>query len=171
MLRARLSAVLLALLAALSLFGFAGCAGRGKDIPPGGGTAADGETPAGGEETEKSSMDILLTIGGQTFRAVLENSETGEAFAALLPLTLEMRELNGNEKYFYLEEPLPARAERVGNIEAGDLMLYGTSCVVLFYESFPTSYSYTRIGRVENAAQLAAAVGGGSVTVAFSANG
>ena len=116
-------------------------------------------------------MDIRLTIGGQIFRATLEPGETGAAFAALLPLTLEMRELNGNEKYHYLDESLPAQAERVGRIEAGDLMLYGTECIVLFYESFPTSYRYTRIGRVEGADRLAAAVGGGSVTVAFSANG
>ena len=164
--RAHLLPTLLAWLVALLLLGFAGCAGRRNDAPAGGGTAPGGENTDAAEETTM----ILLTIGGQTFQAVLESSETGEAFAALLPLTLEMRELNGNEKYFYLNESLPAQAERVGRIEAGDLMLYGTDCIVLFYESFPTSYSYTRIGRIENAAQLAAAVGGGSVTVAFSAN-
>lgn len=163
--RLRFLTALFALLFALSVFGFAGCAGRQNGDP------ADGETPAGGEDAEGIAMDIRLTISGQIFRATLEPGETGAAFAALLPLTLEMRELNGNEKYHYLNESLPAQAERVGRIEAGDLMLYGTECIVLFYESFPTSYSYTRIGRVEGADRLAAAVGGGSVTVAFSANG
>lgn len=150
----------------LVVFGFVGCADGRQSHLPGGGDGATGE-----EEAEESGMGILLTIGGQMFQAVLEDSETGRAFGALLPLTLEMRELNGNEKYHYLGETLPVQAERVGRIEAGDLMLYGTECVVLFYESFSTSYSYTRIGRVENAAQLASAVGSGSVTVAFSANG
>ena len=46
-------------------------------------------------------------------------------------------------------------------------MLYGSTCIVLFYESFSTSYRYTRIGRVDNPAGLAAAVGSGSVTVSF----
>lgn len=46
-------------------------------------------------------------------------------------------------------------------------MLYGADCLVLFYESFSTSYSYTRIGAVENVSGLAAAVGRGGVTVSF----
>ena len=162
--RVRFFAALAALLFALSLGCLAGCAG--------GRTAADGSGVAAGngaEDTEgDGSMEILLTVGGQTFRGTLENSAAGAAFADLLPVTLDMSELNGNEKYFYLNEPLPANAERVGHIETGDLMLFGSDCVVLFYESFSTSYSYTRLGRVENAAHLAAAVGGGSVSVLFS---
>ena len=162
--RVRFFAALAALLFALSFGCLAGCAG-GRTAADGSGAAAGG----GAEETEGDDpMEILLTVGEQTFRGTLENSAAGAAFAALLPVTLDMSELNGNEKYFYLNEPLPAKAERVGHIEAGDLMLFGSDCVVLFYESFSTSYSYTRLGRVENAAQLAAAVGGGSISVSFS---
>jgi hypothetical protein len=46
-------------------------------------------------------------------------------------------------------------------------MLYGNNCLVLFYEGFNTSYSYTRIGHFENASGLAAAVGTGDATVKF----
>ena len=47
-----------------------------------------------------------------------------------------MSELNGNEKYFYLESALPTVSEQVEEIHAGDLMLYGDDCLVLFYQSF-----------------------------------
>ena len=81
-----------------------------------------------------------------------------------------MNELNGNEKYHYLPERLPAHNERVRNIRSGDLMLYGSDCLVLFYESFPTSYSYTRLGYIENPEGLKEALGDGNVRVVFSIN-
>ena len=47
-------------------------------------------------------------------------------------------------------------------------MLFGDSCVVLFYRDFSTSYSYTRIGRLKNAGGLASVLGTGAVTAEFS---
>lgn len=113
------------------------------------------------------AMTLNMTIGNSTFTVTLADNATAQAFAALLPLHLNMSELNGNEKYVYLDQSLPAQASSPGTIQTGDLMLYGSSCIVLFYESFSTSYRYTRIGRVDNPAGLAAAVGSGSVTVSF----
>ena len=69
--------------------------------------------------------DITLTIGGQSFTAKMEQNSTAEAFRALLPLTLEMQELNGNEKYHYLSLSLPTNRTHVDTIHAGDIMLYG----------------------------------------------
>jgi hypothetical protein len=66
-----------------------------------------------------------------------------------------------------LDSPLPSKAENVRRIEAGDVMLWGKDCLVVFYKSFETPYSYTRIGKIDNASKLADALGKGSVTVTF----
>ena len=117
--------------------------------------------------TLMAQTPINIIVGSKSFTATLADSETGEAFAALLPLTITMNELNGNEKYHYLSTSLPTAAYQPGTIHAGDLMLYGNNCVVLFYETFNTSYSYTRIGAIDNPSGLAEALGVGNVSVRF----
>ena len=117
--------------------------------------------------TLMAQTPINIIIGSKTFTATLADSETGEAFAALLPLTVTMNELNGNEKYHYLSSSLPTAVYQPGTIHAGDLMLYGNNCLVLFYETFNTSYSYTRIGAIDNPSGLASALGSGNVSVRF----
>ena len=117
--------------------------------------------------TLMAQTPINIIIGSKTFTATLADSETGEAFAALLPLTVTMNELNGNEKYHYLSTSLPTATYRLGTIHAGDLMLYGNNCVVLFYETFNSSYSYTRIGAIDDPSGLASALGSGNVSVHF----
>ena len=78
-----------------------------------------------------------------------------------------MSELNGNEKYYYLSNSLPTNADRPSNIHIGDLMLYGDSCLVLFYENFSTSYSYTPLGQIDEPNSLADAVGNGNIEITF----
>lgn len=111
--------------------------------------------------------DITLTIGNRSFTATLEQNSTAEAFPALLPLTLELQELNGNEKYHYLSQSLPTNRTKVGTIHAGDIMLYGDNCVVVFYETFTTTYQYTPIGRITNPEGLKEALGTGMSKVIF----
>ena len=116
---------------------------------------------------ENTAMSINVVIGTKTFTATLADSETGNAFAQLLPMTVTMNELNGNEKYHYLSSSLPTNSYAPGTIQAGDLMLYGNNCIVLFYETFSSAYSYTRIGSIDNPSGLASALGSGNVTVRF----
>ena len=113
---------------------------------------------------------MWITVGKQRFAISLADTEAARAFAARLPLTLDMSELNGNEKKFDLPKPLPAKASRPGTIRNGDLMLYGSNTVVLFYLTFESPYSYTRLGRVDDPAGLATALGPGDARVEFSTN-
>ena len=111
---------------------------------------------------------MLMTIGASRFNVVLGDSEAARAFQKLLPLTLKMEELNGNEKHAELPKALPAKASRRGTIQAGDLMLYGSSTLVVFYATFESSYSYTRLGRIDDPAGLAKVLGRGDADVSFS---
>ena len=117
----------------------------------------------GGEE----SMRLNIKVGDKNFTATLESNNTTKSLLEKLPLTINMSELHGNEKYYYFNESLPTNSERIGNINTGDLMLYGSDCLVLFYKSFSTSYSYTRLGHIDNPQGLADVVGSGNITVTF----
>ncbi len=118
------------------------------------------------QQQTSGSMTITITAGGKTFTADIEDTATGKAFMEKLPLTLDMSELNGNEKYCY-GVSLPKADKRYDSISAGDLMLYSGNCVVLFYGS-AGGYNYTRIGKLKSAEGLASALGQSSVKVTFS---
>ena len=114
------------------------------------------------------SMKINLTINGNSFTATLEDNETTRELLNRLPIEVSMSELNGNEKYYYFDESLPTNSYRPGNISTGDIMLYGSDCLVIFYENFDTPYSYTRIGKIDNVDNLKDALGNGNVNVMIS---
>jgi hypothetical protein len=110
---------------------------------------------------------LAVSIGSAEFSATLADTDTARAFADRLPLTLDMSDVNSNEKAFELAESLPDEPERPGKVSSGDLMLYGPNTIVLFYESFDTTYAYTRIGRLDAPDGVAEALGAGDVTVTF----
>lgn len=119
----------------------------------------------GGEQMMERKMTI--TINGEEFSASLENNETVKELSTRLPLTIEMKDLNSNEKYYYFSENLPTDAMNIGRIERGDIMLFGNDCLVVFYKSFDTSYSYTKIGRIDNTEHLEQVLGRGNVEIKF----
>lgn len=128
---------------------------------------ADSESQILQNDNSNMNSTLKLTIGQTSFTATLEDNATVKELQSLLPMTLQMDELNGNEKYCYLSSSLPTAASHPGTIHAGDIMLYGSSCIVIFYKTFSSGYSYTRIGHIDNVEQLAQAVGSGSVSVRF----
>lgn len=110
---------------------------------------------------------MRVIVGDKVFPATLADNNTAEDFRELLPLTINMSELNGNEKYYYLSHSFTVDESVPDMIHAGDIMLYGRSCLVLFYQTFETTYAYTRLGAIHDPTGLAEALGSGSVTVTF----
>lgn len=114
------------------------------------------------------SRKMKIQVNSKVFTATLADNATARAFAKLLPLTINMKELNGNEKYFDLPYSLPAQPTNPRDIKNGDIMLYGTKTLVLFYQLFSTSYSYTKIGTLDNIEGYMNALGTGPILVRLS---
>ena len=112
-------------------------------------------------EKEAKMDKIYLNINNKKLTVNLENNSTTAALISLLPLNISMSDLNGNEKYAYLDSPLPTNVYSPKHIEAGDVMLFGNNCLVIFYKSFDTNYDYSKIGHIDNLPEL----GNGSINV------
>ena len=119
------------------------------------------------EEENMENIKIKLSINNKTFSATLNNNEAVKGVIERLPLTLNMQDLNSNEKYNYLDFSLPTSPSRPNRINAGDIKSFGDDCLVIFYESFNTSYNYTDLGKIDNAEGFLAELGNGSVTITF----
>ena len=119
------------------------------------------------EEENMENIKIKLSINNKTFSATLNNNEAVKGLIERLPLTLNMQDLNSNEKYNYLDFSLPTSPSRPNRINAGDIKLFGDDCLVIFYESFNISYNYTDLGKIDNAEGFLAELGNGSVTITF----
>lgn len=119
------------------------------------------------EKNPAMNQSIKITVGTSTFTARLTDQEAANAFKSLLPLTIIMNELHGNEKYSRLQKSLPSAPVNTDTIHTGDLMLWGSDTLVLFYRTFSASYSYTKLGHIDDTKGLAKALGSGNVKITF----
>ena len=155
--------ILVSILIIVSIFIIPGCDFKNNDNKINNNVNSKKET----KEKESNSNEVInsvkVTINGKQYTIQLENNETAESFVNLLPQEFNMSELNGNEKYIYLDTTLPTNSSNPKHINSGDVMLYGNNCLVIFYKSFDTSYSYTKIGHIDNLPNL----GNGNITAKF----
>jgi hypothetical protein len=119
------------------------------------------------QKEENMSDKIKITIGSKVFIATLDENDTVKELKKMLPLTLNMNELNGNEKYFDFSQNLPTNSSKPKTIHSGDLMIWGSNTLVLFYKTFSTPYSYTKIGHIDDLNGLEEALGFDEVTIIF----
>lgn len=118
-------------------------------------------------QSKTTANKISIKIGNNAFSATLTDTPAAKAFVAQLPLTLTMIELNNNEKYAQLPKSVSTNASVPASIQVGDVMMYGSSTLVLFYKGFSTTYSYTKVAKIDDVNGLAAALGTGDVEVRF----
>ena len=122
-------------------------------------------------KTDMESNTIRLTIeGGRTFTATLVDNSSTQALKEQLAkgnITVEMEDYANMEKVGSLGIRLP-RNDRQTTTGPGDLILYQGHNLVIYYDT--NSWSFTRLGKINNASQadLKAALGKGDVKVTLS---
>ena len=117
---------------------------------------------------EISAMNMMVQVGGSTFTATLEENTAVDALVEMMeqePVTIQMSDYSGFEKVGPLGTSLPTSNQQT-TTQAGDIVLYQGNQIVMFYGS--NSWSYTRLGHIDDLTGWEEALGGGDVTVTFS---
>lgn len=117
---------------------------------------------------EISAMNMMVQVGGSTFTATLEENTAVDALVEMMeqePVTIQMSDYSGFEKVGPLGTSLPTSNQQT-TTQAGDIVLYQGNQIVMFYGS--NSWSYTRLGHIDDLTGWEEALGSGDVTVTFS---
>ena len=118
------------------------------------------------EENEVTNMNVQ--VGDVVFSATLEENEAVSALVEMMresPVVIQMSDYSGFEKVGSLGIRLPASNSQT-TTQAGDIVLYNGNQIVIFYGS--NSWSYTRLGHIDDLTGWEDALGSGDVTVIFS---
>ena len=117
------------------------------------------------EETKVTKMNVQ--VGGGSFTATLESNSAVDALIEMMkdePVVIQMSDYSGFEKVGSLGASLPASNSQT-TTHAGDIVLYNGNQIVIFYGS--NSWSYTRLGKIDDLSGWEDALGSGDVEVTF----
>ena len=118
------------------------------------------------EENKVANMNVQ--VGDVVFSATLEENEAVSALVEMMresPVVIQMSDYSGFEKVGPLGASLPASNSQT-TTQAGDIVLYNGNQIVIFYGS--NSWSYTRLGHIDDLTGWEEALGSGDVMVIFS---
>ena len=139
----------------------AGCSGEAQNTAP---SSPQAEATHETDKKEQTTMKMNVQIGNQTFTATLADTKAAQEFAQMLPMTITLDDYGGFEKVGSLGRSLTTSNSQITTV-AGDIVLYNSSNIVMFYGS--NSWSYTRLGKIDDLTGWADALGHGSVTAIF----
>ena len=125
------------------------------------------ETDIQNDGEENAVMNMKVQVGDMIFSATLEENAAVSALVEMMresPVVLQMSDYSGFEKVGPLGTSLPADNSQT-TTHAGDIVLYNGNQIVIFYGS--NSWSYTRLGHIDDLTGWEEALGNGDVTVTF----
>lgn len=126
------------------------------------------ETDIQNNTEENTVTNMSVQVGDVVFSAILEENEAVSALVEMMresPVVIQMSDYSGFEKVGPLGVSLPASNSQT-TTQAGDIVLYNGNQIVIFYDS--NSWSYTRLGHIDDLTGWEEALGRGDVTVIFS---
>ena len=111
---------------------------------------------------------IKLKVNEHIFDVELENNSAAKELVKKLEtgnVNVNATDYGNFEKVGNLGFSLPANDENI-NTEPGDIVLYQGNQISVFYDSH--SWSYTKLGKIQNVSDLKEILGPGDTTLEFS---
>lgn len=120
------------------------------------------------DETEfDTAMKMNVQIGDKIFTATLEDNAAVRELIEMMrqaPVSIDMSDYSGFEKVGFLGRNLTTDNHQI-TTGTGDIVLYNGNQIVMFYGS--NSWSYTKIGRIDDLTGWEDVLGSGGITAVF----
>lgn len=120
------------------------------------------------EAEDDTVKKMNIQIGDTVFTATLERNPAVTEFIEMMreaPVVVPMSDYSGFEKVGSLGTSLTAVDNQI-TTQSGDIVLYNGNQIVIFYGT--NSWSYTRLGKVDDLSGWEEALGSSDVQVTFS---
>ena len=170
--------LMFSILLLLCIFALSACA-QDQDIPDpvdqGNAETADTQEAESSDEADpdidKETYTMKMKINDTDVKVSWENNDSVKALSELASqgdVTIEMNAYGGFEQVGPIGTTLPSNDTSI-KTHAGDIMLYTSDHMVIFYGS--NSWSYTRLGRItdKSASELRELLSGRGITVTITA--
>lgn len=154
--------ILSGLLMVVALIGIIACSNKNE-------LSSIGDSSVSTEGDTQMGVSVTLTIKNEEFALNLEENEATRALVEKLrerPLTISFDDYGGFEKVGSLGFSLP-RNDSSMTTYPGDVVLYNGNNIVIFYGS--NSWSYTKLGHIDDVDRLTNALSGDNVNISFTA--